>query len=145
MSEQINVPGLLDQAPAAEKALQAIVSIHEGKVVLHFNAPREYVALTNLEPLVVGARLIFNGVTANPEVAQEAVNLAMALVDYVYEQRSDLKPAGGGVKAELINRHRRKLVPRITLMLNSQREQRTVSNQDLARQLIDAVFHEVFA
>jgi hypothetical protein len=51
----------------------------------------------------------------------------------VYEQRGELKPAGGAVKHELIERHRRTLTRRLELVLNSRRERKKTSNAQLSR------------
>ncbi len=143
MSEQINVPGLLDAAPA-QQPLSVHVTQHNSQVVLHFSQPREYVAMTGIEPVVIGARLMLHAVNADDTVAQEMINVAMACIDHAYEKRGDLKPAGSAVKHELIERHRRKLTKRLEVMLNSLREKKTTSNQGLAKTMVDAMLNEVF-
>lgn len=142
MTDQINVGNLLEE-PAPQVSVQ--VSVHGAQVVLHFNAPREYVALTGLEPLVVGTRLMALAIEADDSAAQQMINLCMGLIDYAYEQRSDLKPAGGAVKHEMIERHRRLLTQRLAVMLNSQREKKTITNRALAKQIVDVMLKEVFS
>ena len=139
MSEQIIVPGLEPQT------LQAAVTVHNGQAVLHFSEPREFVALSGGEPLMLGARLLLAGVEANGDHAQAAIVAAMAVIDAVYELRGDIKPAGGAVKHELIERHRKTLCARLRVVLNSTREKKTVNNASLARKVVDIMLHEVFA
>ena len=52
---------------------------------------------------------------------------------------------GIGASATGTAKHRKRLLPRIELMLNSQRENRNVTNRALATQLVDAIFSEVFS
>lgn len=125
--------------------LSAHVTVHNGQVVLHLSEPREYVALTDHEPLLLASRLMVAGVEAQPGVAQAAIAGAMGVIDAVYELRREVKPAGGAVKHELIERHRRVLVRRLEVMLNSLREAKKVGNAALAKQLTDVVLSEVFS
>ena len=48
-------------------------------------------------------------------------------------------------KAELVQRHRKTLSERIRVVLNSQREKKTINNASLARQLVDIMCDEVFS
>lgn len=141
-AEQIILPGA---APAPTQPLSMAVTVHDRQAVLHLSEPREYVALTDAEPLMLGQRMILAGVEANPDVAQAAIATAMALIDGIYELRGDLKPAGGAVKHELIERHRKTLTNRLTVILNSTREKKTTSNRGLAKQLVDVLLTEVFS
>lgn len=137
MNEQIFVP--------AEKPLSLLVSAYGNKVVLHMSEPREYLALTGTEPVVIGTQMLAKAIEADPGCGKDVLDLAMALMDHVYAVRGDLKPAGGAVKHELIERHRRTLSKRFEVMLNSIRERKTTSNRGLAKQLVDAALHEVFS
>lgn len=137
--EQILAPGLL------EKPLQIAITVHDRTAVLHFSEPREYVALSDGHPFMIGQRLILAGVEARPDLGQAAIAVAMALIDGIYEMRSDLKPAGGAVKHELIERHRRTLTKRLEVIMNSQREKKTTSNALLAKELVEVMLREVFA
>lgn len=125
--------------------LTLAVTVHDAQAVLHLSEPREYVALSGAEPLMIGQRLILAGVEAQPEHAQAGIAVAMALIDGIYDLRGDLKPAGGAVKHELIERHRAVLTQRLAIMLNSQREKKKVSNQALAKMLTEAMLNEVFS
>lgn len=139
MSDQILVPG------AEPKPLQIAVSVHDRQTVVHLSEPREYVALSDAQPLMIGQRLILAGVEARPDVAQAAIATAMALIDGIYELRGDIKPAGGAVKHELIERHRKTLTKRLEVVMNSTREKRTVSNHQLAKELVEIALKEVFS
>lgn len=143
MSEQINASGLLNEAPQ-DLAVNVQVA-DDGRVVLRFSAPREYVAMGVQEAMLIAGRLFVASVEADPSSGNAAIQVAMAMIDAVYELRGDLKPAGGAVKHELIERHRRTLTNRINTVLTSTREKRKLSNEALAKQLVDIVLHEVFA
>ena len=76
--------------------------------------------------------------------AQAALDAGQAIIDLAFEADTGLKPVGPAAKAELVRKHRAKLVPRLTLILNSMREQRATDNKALAAILVDAVFKEIF-
>ena len=76
--------------------------------------------------------------------AGTALSLGQMIIDLAFEADTGLKPLGPTAKAELIRKHRDTLIPRIGLMLNSQREKKTVSNSMLARQIFDIFSNEVF-
>lgn len=99
------------------------VSVFDRKVIQHFPHPLEFLALEG----------------------DEAVRLGMTLIDRAYEARGDLKPAGGAVKHELIERHRRTLTKRLEVMLNTLRERKKTSTPELAKQLVEVMLKEVFA
>jgi hypothetical protein len=143
MSEQINASGLIGESQS--KPMEVQVTVHGENAVLHFSAPREYVAFTGPEALLVGARLMVAAIEAQPHAGNSAIQAAMAIIDAVYEMRGDLKPAGGAVKHELIERHRRTLTNRLNTVLTSTREKKTTTNEKLAKQLVDIMLHEVFA
>jgi hypothetical protein len=127
-----------------EKPLSIAVTVHDRQAILHLSEPREYAALTATEPLMLGQRLILAGVEARPETGQAAIAVAMALIDGIYELQGSLKPAGGAVKHELIERHRNVLTQRLTVMLNSQREKKKVSNHELAKVMVETMLKEAF-
>ena len=62
-----------------------------------------------------------------------------------FEADTGLKPAGDVVKAELINRHRAKLINRVEAMLRSLREERTKSHRQVATNVVEACLKEVFS
>jgi hypothetical protein len=76
--------------------------------------------------------------------AATALDVGQMIIDKAFEADTGLKPLGPAAKAELVKKHREKLIPRIGLMLNSMRERRTISNSALARQIMDTVCAEVF-
>jgi len=140
MSEQIIFP-----QSDAPQPLSIHVSVHGRQAVLHLSQPREYVGLMPAEALQIGARMFTAAVEASPDVGQAAIAACMAVIDAVYEIKGDLKPAGGAVKHELIERHRATLTKRLEVVLNSQREKRTVTNAAMARGLVDIALSEVFS
>lgn len=76
----------------------------------------------------------------DPETALLA---SQTLADMAFEADSGLK-LPEAVKKALVERHRAKLLPRLTVMLNSLREKKTVSNAQLAQQMLDVACHEIF-
>jgi hypothetical protein len=77
--------------------------------------------------------------------ASDALVCSTMLADMAFEVETSLKPMGNTVKAELMNRHRAKLIDRLQVMLNSLRERKTTNNRNLAKQLVDEMMHEVFS
>ena len=75
---------------------------------------------------------------------ENAISVAEALTSNAFEARDGMKPVGDTLKAELVERHRKKLYNRLGLVLNSTRENRTISNSNLARQLVDICLSEIF-
>lgn len=157
MSESIQLPGLLAEALSKPEASQTAgqggieVSLYDGPeapngqpvVILHLTAPAEMVLMHGLSACNVGAKILANAAQADVQCGQLVIDLAMFLIDHVYELRGDLKPLDGATKHELKERSRRKLVQRLTVMLNSMREQRSLSTAALARQLVDVCLKEV--
>lgn len=76
--------------------------------------------------------------------AADALTLSTVVADLAFEADTGLKAAGPALKAELIERHRKTLTDRIAVVLNSQRERKTVTNRQLARKLVDLALSEVF-
>lgn len=75
--------------------------------------------------------------------ADAALRFSTLVADLAFEADTGLKAAGPALKAELIERHRRTLTKRLEVVLNSQREQRTVSNYKLAKELVEICLKEV--
>ena len=73
-----------------------------------------------------------------------AMIAAHKLTDMAFEADASLKPIGDSLKASLVEKHRSILIPRIALILNTQRERKKISNELLAKQIMDAVCAEVF-
>ena len=76
---------------------------------------------------------------------QNCLDIAEAMVTNAFEARDGLKPVGSALKASLIESHRDKLVPRLTLMLASLRENKLKTDGYIALQMVDAVFSEIFS
>jgi hypothetical protein len=131
--------------PGATKPLSVEVTTHGKQVVQHFSEPREFTAFSGTEAVVVGTKFLARAIEADDTVAPAVVDMAMGLIDAAYEARGDLKPAGGAVKHELIERHRKTLTRRLEVVMNSQREKKTTSNHQLARQLVDIALSEIFS
>lgn len=140
-AEQIIVPGLNQAA----KPLSVDVTTHGMQVVLHYSEPREFAAYAGIEAVIIGTRMLARAMEADQSVAPKVIEMAMAIIDAAYEMRGDLKPAGGAVKHELIERHRRTLTRRLEVILNSRREAKKTTNAQLAKELTDVLLHEVFA
>lgn len=77
--------------------------------------------------------------------AATALDIGRIIIDLAFEADTGVKPLGPAAKAEMVKKHRERLVPRIGLMLNSLREKKTVSNSALARELVDVFCSEVFS
>jgi hypothetical protein len=131
--------------PADTVPLSAEVSVHGKNVVLHLSEPREFVPMLSSSAVVIGTKLLTKAIEADGTSAATVVDMAMAIIDFAYEMRGDLKPAGGAVKHELIERHRATLTKRLEVVCNSIREKRTVSNRQLAKELTDIMLKEVFS
>lgn len=112
--------------------LEMQIVAREGKVMLLFSIRRS----GELVPAKTDHMLL------PPQAAMQAAEL---LANLAFEADTSLKPVGPALKAELVQRHRDKLIPRLSLMLNSLRENRTVSNGQLATQIMDAVCSEIFS
>lgn len=77
--------------------------------------------------------------------AEQALAFSTLVADLAFEADTGLKAAGPALKAELMDRHRTTLITRLSVILNSQREKKTINNRSLARQLVDVCLSEVFA
>lgn len=75
--------------------------------------------------------------------ASDALTMSSLIADLALQEDTGLR-IPEAMKEELVQRHRKTLLDRITVMLNSQREKKTISNRSLARQLVDTMSHEVF-
>lgn len=147
MSEQINVPGLLEakqQASPAPTSNKVVVSAFNDLVVLHLDQPQEYLPFNAIGAVDTATRMLAIAAEADRTVAQIVINVALFLIDHVYEIRGDLKPSTGAAKQEAVDRHRRKLTKRLEVMLNSAREDRTKPNPVLAKEMVEACLREVF-
>lgn len=76
-----------------------------------------------------------------PDVALQA---SQVLADMAFEADDGLKMPLAQ-KLALVEKHRAVLLPRLTVMLNSMRENKVVGNEQLARAALDAFCAEVFS
>ena len=107
----------------ADDSMDVAVGVFDDKVVLKFPHPIEHIALDG----------------------QNSIDIARAMTDAAMELRDGVKPVGDTLKAELIDRHRDTLIPRINMLLGTQRENRVITNGRLSMQIIDIVFSEIFS
>lgn len=75
--------------------------------------------------------------------AESGLFASQVLADMAYEIDSGLKMPNAQ-KLALIEKHRAVLIPRMTVMLNSLRENRGVSNEQLATQFMDTFAQQAF-
>lgn len=81
------------------------------------------------------------------EVRYDPENLLVVVEEMAklaFEAKEGLKPVGSALKAELVEKHREKLIPRLAVMLGSMRENKKYSNGQIAVALMDAVCREIF-
>lgn len=156
MSGAIELPGLLGEAtakPAGPATGGIEVSTYDGPdapggrpvAIVHLTAPAEMVLLHGEGAASVGAKLLAAVPEIDPSKGQLAIDLCLFIIDHVYACRGDLKPASGAAKHELMERHRHTLTKRLEVMLNSQREKKTLSNHALSKQMVDAMMSAVFS
>ena len=105
-----------------------------GNVLMHLGIEKGKVVICFAEPQ---SRITFD--PANVEV------IAMKMVDLAFEAHHGLKPVGDNLKADLIQRHRERLNSRLSLILNSTREDKLKSNGQLSIELVDVCLHEIFS
>lgn len=75
--------------------------------------------------------------------AGDALTFSSLLADLALQEDTGLR-IPEAAKAELVARHRATLMDRISIVLNSTREKKTITNRSLARQLVDIMSNEVF-
>ena len=76
--------------------------------------------------------------------AEVALAASDKLADMAFEADAGLRmPAA--IKAAKVEKHRAVLMPRCRNILNSQRENKTLTNDQLAKQLLDVFCSEVFS
>jgi hypothetical protein len=110
------------------------VAARDGKVILLFS--RHHEATNDLVPEKTDHMML------DPQGALLAAECMSAMA---FEADTGLKPVGEVLKVELVQKHREKLAPRLALMLNSMRENKRITNQQLAKQMLDAFCSEVFS
>ena len=75
--------------------------------------------------------------------AELALLAAQKMADIAFESDEGLRMPMSH-KAALVEKHRGVLIPRLQVIFNSQRENKTLTNKQLARQIIDVVCAEIF-
>lgn len=75
--------------------------------------------------------------------AGDALTMSSLIADLALQEDTGLR-IPDAMKEELVERHRKTLMDRIAVVLNSTREKKTINNRSLARQLVDIMSHEVF-
>jgi hypothetical protein len=75
--------------------------------------------------------------------AEDALTMSSLIADLALQEDTGLR-IPDAMKEELVQRHRKTLMDRIAVVLNSQREKKTVNNRSLARTLVDIMSNEVF-
>lgn len=73
-----------------------------------------------------------------------ALQASQVLADMAFEADDGLKMPQAQ-KLALVEKHRAVLLPRLTVLLNSLREKKTMTNEQLARQALDTFCSEVFS
>lgn len=76
--------------------------------------------------------------------AEDALIASQLLADMAFEIDSNLRMPNAQ-KLALVEKHRAKLLPRMVMILNSQREAKTIGNDALALQVLDTFCSEVFS
>ena len=74
-----------------------------------------------------------------------AMVCAQTMTDMAFEADSSIKPIGPALKASMVEKHRSVLIPRIATMMNTLRENKLVTNDQLAVQIMDRVCAEIFS
>lgn len=104
------------------EAVEMMIGVDKGKVIQRFREPMQEV---RYDP-------------ANMLEICEALSAA------AFEARDGMKPVGDTLKAEIVERHRMTLTQRVSLVLNTIREDRRRSNGQVAKEIVDICLAEVF-
>ena len=120
MSDQIQLPSEPVVAPVGQ--VNMVPTIQDGKIHLYFEQPMRVVIF---EP-------------------QNMLDICEKLAELAYEARGDMKPAGGALKHDIVEKHRKASVNKIALMLNTTREDKSRSHRELAETIVDAIFQRIF-
>lgn len=106
-----------------QKSVSVAIKADGGVVVLKFDRDVSYL---ELEP-------------------NNCLNITEAMAAAAFECQNDgIKPVGSALKADLVQRHREILVPRIALMLTGMRQDRLKTDGYIAEQLVSTMLAEVF-
>lgn len=102
---------------------EMVITDADGKVIQRFKHPMHWVAYA----------------------PQNAIAVATAMIDAAYAAMGEkMKPAGGAVKHELMERHRKTLTTRVELMLRDIRDDKTQSHYKVAMAVVECCLRECF-
>ena len=105
-----------------QESVSVAIKMEGGKVVLAFD--RE-VGHIEIEP-------------------ENCLDIAEAMSAAAFECKEKTQPVGKALKAQLVERHRDELIPRIALMLGSLRQDKKKSDGYLAEQFVSVMLAKVF-
>jgi hypothetical protein len=74
----------------------------------------------------------------------ECVEIARAMAHAAFEVETGTQPVGDALLPSLIEQHRMKLTQRFSLMLATMRQDKVMTNGQIAQRLVDAALQEVF-
>jgi len=134
----------MTEAIKTEQKNEVKVSHFQNLVVVHLDHAQEYLPFPAVGAVEIGGRMLMNAVEADKTVANTIIAMLEAVADHVYEANNQIKPSGGALKHELIERNRLKATQRFAVMLNSLRENKKYTNGQLAQTLVDAIFKIVY-
>ena len=103
-----------------QEPVQIAIKSEKGNVILAFNRNVDYI---EMEP-------------------ENALAIAEAITNQAFECKEGVLPVGETLKASLVEKHREKLSPRITLMLSGMD---ALSNGQKSLKIVDAMCSEVFS
>ena len=89
--------------------------------------------------VIIQLSRLVNYVEIDPD---NALKIAEAITDSAFEAMHKVKPLGDTLKAALVEKHREKLIPRISLMLKGMNN---LSDGQKSIKIVDAVCSEVFS
>ena len=75
---------------------------------------------------------------------KECLQISEAMATAAFEADTSIKPVGPALKATLVENHRMKLTQRFALMLATMRQDKLLTNGQIAQRLIDAALQEIF-
>lgn len=116
-----------------EREIETQVVHRDGRVLMLFS-------VRNADGDLVSAAT--DNLNLTPVAAQNAAEMLTAMA---FEADTQLKPVGETLKAAIVERHRDKLIPRISIMLHGARENKKLTDGQLALQIVDVVFSEIFS
>ena len=74
----------------------------------------------------------------------ECLQISEAMATAAFEADTSIKPVGPALKATLVENHRMKLTQRFSLMLATMRQDKLMTDGQIAQRLVDAALQEIF-